>query len=1094
MPDLIPEPGDAVAQAPSPGISPAQVAAPYAEFGDALDKLAGSIDDVAVNTAHAAAQNAVTRDPDGNLQIKQVPFLIGRASVEYARTAQQSYLAQLDPQIQSKVTEASGQYEGRPQEFQGWGDGFVNKLAGQQPTPELQNAVRSMATRYVGETANGLIVRQQHRELASAQDAITTSQQSIENDLTAMVRGGMDESAPEVQSRMADWMRLQNDRRANPAFGYSESQAAYDNEQFLSGLGGAKFLHTVDAIANDTSVDDKGNPKGGIDAALKFSDSILTDTSLNLTFAQRQQYWVKASTELRALKADQHQDRQDAQADGQSLLFSSYSGAPVDPNDVNGVAERLRKAGAPGAANRFLASFVNKPLNDAFGSQPIPVMNAQVLALKGGNVATSPAEMAIIQRESSGNPGKVNQFGYAGLYQFGAPLLSTLGLYKPGAGENIGTWSTTAANEPGKWSGTFNIPGHPEVQTLHDFLTSPAAQKAAYDQHVTAMDNQIVTSGLDKYEGQTVGGVPITHDGLRAMIHLGGVQGTLATLQSGGKINPADANGKSLLDYAQLGFHPPLAANPANIAWLQANRSATLDSAAGTAWRTVMKDYDEKKIIPNDATFNQISDAARITGDAGLLRQMAADHERMTIMNTARGSSLPVQSAMITELQSRAATGDLSPGQAGVLKDLQQQRDAITKGLTENPISTAVANSSGRFNAPAPLDPTQPGSIAAGLQQRVPIARWASQNWQTGSVGLVDKADAGALTAALQSQAGPQVLGSIAQTLKPDDMKLLLGEDSFRTGVIGMSRSGDPAKMNAAYSFMDTLQKQNPLQFDRQFPDALKDLRAWQSNLAFYPPEEAAKRLMQAYDPAQSAARQASDKAADEALKTVSPQKVVSKFSTGWGPFGTGARPPIAEQAGIASGALKADYDQNYKDGFALTGDPSMADSYAVEKLGLKYSLSPTNGNRVMAYAPEKYYPAIGGSRDWMTTQLDAAVAKQLNVKGAPDLTDALASAVEPTATLMDNRSPAERQYGAQRALVSDETTQRDIANRKPPSYRVILQDPNGRWAAMAAADGTPQRFRFDPAEVFAARAAGAEYARPTIQGLQTPLFGGVTP
>jgi hypothetical protein len=358
----------------------------------------------------------------------------------------------------------------------------------------------------------------------------------------------------------------------------------------------------------------------------------------------------------------------------------------------------------------------------------------------------------------------------------------------------------------------------------------------------------------------------------------------------------------------------------------------------------------------------------------------------------------------------------------------------------------------------------------------VPIARWAAQNYETPPLGLLDKADAGALSGALQGQAGPQVLGSIAQTLKPDDMGLLLKDESFRAAVTGMSRSGDPAKMNAAYSFMDTLQKQNPLQFEKDFPDDLKYLRAWQSNLAFYTPDEAAKRLTQALDPAQLAGREAAEKVADEALKSVSPDKVVSKFSTGWGPFGISARAPISEQAGNAAGALKADYDLNYKAGFALTGDPKAADSYAMEKLNLKYAVSPTNNNRVMANAPEYavwpvitrmdpevtandwkiegHYPKIDGSYDWMAKQLDDEVAKHLGVNNALDLTAAFASAVEPTAALMDERTPAERRYAAPRSIVSDEKTERDIAAGNPPSYKIILQDPNGRWGVMTNGGG----------------------------------------
>ena len=155
----------------------------------------------------------------------------------------------------------------------------------------------------------------------------------------------------------------------------------------------------------------------------------------------------------------------------------------------------------------------------------------------------------LAQSESGGNYGVVNKLGYAGKYQFGAPRLEDLGEYTPGQNESVagGKWTGQ------KWSGSFDIPGHPEVKTINDFLASPTAQNAAFQAHVTKMDEEIKSNGLDKYEGQTVAGVPITKEGLYNMLHLGGVGSTSRFLQSGGQDNPKDANGTSILNYAAMG-------------------------------------------------------------------------------------------------------------------------------------------------------------------------------------------------------------------------------------------------------------------------------------------------------------------------------------------------------------------------------------------------------------------------------------------------------------------------------------------------------------------------------------------------------------
>lgn len=162
-------------------------------------------------------------------------------------------------------------------------------------------------------------------------------------------------------------------------------------------------------------------------------------------------------------------------------------------------------------------------------------------------------EDALVQRESGGRPDIVNPLGYAGKYQFGAPLLQTLGVYTPGQGEDLKGWSKTGRDAPGKWSGTFNIPGHPEVRTLEDFKRSPEAQKSAFDLSKTYYDGEIERRGLGEFIGKTVAGVPITKEGLYTGMHLGGAGGVEQTLRSGGSYNAEDANGTTVLNYIKMG-------------------------------------------------------------------------------------------------------------------------------------------------------------------------------------------------------------------------------------------------------------------------------------------------------------------------------------------------------------------------------------------------------------------------------------------------------------------------------------------------------------------------------------------------------------
>jgi hypothetical protein len=153
----------------------------------------------------------------------------------------------------------------------------------------------------------------------------------------------------------------------------------------------------------------------------------------------------------------------------------------------------------------------------------------------------------LVTKESGGNPRAQNDLGYTGIYQFGAPRLSTLGLYTPGANESVGGNSWGGA----KWSGKLNIPDFPEVKTIEDFKNSPAAQKKAFDLHVAKMDEEIEEKGLDKYIGKNVNGVNITRTGLYYMMHLGGAAGAERALT--GRGDAADANGTTVMQYAKMG-------------------------------------------------------------------------------------------------------------------------------------------------------------------------------------------------------------------------------------------------------------------------------------------------------------------------------------------------------------------------------------------------------------------------------------------------------------------------------------------------------------------------------------------------------------
>ena len=89
--------------------------------------------------------------------------------------------------------------------------------------------------------------------------------------------------------------------------------------------------------------------------------------------------------------------------------------------------------------------------------------------------------------------------------------------------------------------------------TPEQFVASPEAQQRVEKWHVDDIKQGVRSTGLDRFVGQAINGIPVTEQGLVNVAHLGGQGGLKQFLESGGKYDPADANGTKLSDYLRMG-------------------------------------------------------------------------------------------------------------------------------------------------------------------------------------------------------------------------------------------------------------------------------------------------------------------------------------------------------------------------------------------------------------------------------------------------------------------------------------------------------------------------------------------------------------
>jgi hypothetical protein len=248
---------------------------------------------------------------------------------------------------------------------------------------------------------------------------------------------------------------------------------------------------------------------------------------------------------------------------------------------------------------------------------------------------TTDAPSSLVTTESGGNfaarndaPGSSGREGHFGRVQFGRDRYDEV--------------VAAGAVPPGMTIEEFGA----------DTPEARAAQQSAEDWHFADIQSTIDSRGLDRYIGQTIGGVVITRDGIVAMAHLGGKGGAAQFLQSNGAYNPNDGpngqGGTSLSDYAQ-------------------RHAGSTTERRGTA----RADYREQVGNTQYQTPSQaqtLLDSVRTSSAAGQTRIDEAEAERIegitqsTIRDTLRDSNITNDQQLQQALFAREDLG-FTPGQ-----------------------------------------------------------------------------------------------------------------------------------------------------------------------------------------------------------------------------------------------------------------------------------------------------------------------------------------------------------------------------------------------------------------------------------------------
>ena len=163
--------------------------------------------------------------------------------------------------------------------------------------------------------------------------------------------------------------------------------------------------------------------------------------------------------------------------------------------------------------------------------------------------------------------------------------------------------------------------------TPQEYANAPEpVQVAVENWHFGDIDRAIDQSGA---LGQTINGIPMTRDALRAVAHLGGIGGMNQFISTQGRYNPSDSFGTSLMEYAQThgGGGMSASGQPVPITGGGGDVVGALASAMSNPW--VAQKYGP--------VINALMDQQMKRGDMQYQQQLAqADPMRQLEMQRAR--------------------------------------------------------------------------------------------------------------------------------------------------------------------------------------------------------------------------------------------------------------------------------------------------------------------------------------------------------------------------------------------------------------------------------------------------------------------------
>ncbi|WWT39915.1 hypothetical protein [Microcystis phage Mwe-JY08] len=1084
------EPRETPIQTAQSQVSAREMAGPGLALADAVGYVAEKLDEALVPANEAMGAAAVERGEDGTLSVRTLPVAFSRSARAYNNAAENGYLATVRQDIDKGLHDLRLKHEMDPDGFDKAATAFVRGATRGAPAT-LRSKLDLIGSSEATQHSRSLRTAKQNLDLRNSKVALTARRSGLIEDMTVLAeQGGTD--TPEFKAKAAELSSLQDTLSGNPLFGYPKELREVEDKRAMEafkaeaimGVGRRMFLETGDQ-----------------EKTARFLDEALSEPGLNLTMEQRDAYKATAMRRVGTANAMRQEQAREFLNEARNLDEAYRRGEKLDDARVDAVVENLRRLKQFRQAETLEAAREVARLAPIIESGTPEQRRDALASLRARATGGGSVVDRIVNAESAGRSDARNPNSTA-----------------TGAGQFIeSTWLTMIkTNRPDLAAGKSDA----EILALRTNSALSREMTARY-----AQDNAARLRDA---------GLPVT-DGTVYLSHFAGSAGARALLRADPNADAAtvmsQASGGRTSREALIKANPFLANMTAGgaIAWAERKMGgagggssvydtpvwaetvkrvqASYDAKVREIWEPIKQAYSDG-VKPTAQEMEALTTMVPLSSDAKLREEI-----RATIEAEARGAALgnmtaPDLRAALDAAEQAAQAGGLGPADRELRKQAEAHLKSVETTLKDDPLARARVDAYARELGPEavksvePLRVGAPDMVTAQLQQREKVARFVSRMDGVEIPSLLRPGDVAAVRQALQQGDGAAVSAFFAgfQAMPDDVVFATLAGKSMKDIIEGLPNTTDPGKFIAAMSGLDQLYARSPDRFRAAFgEDAVRKLQNYQAGVAFDRPEDIAKRLARREDGGQSQIRVELERQADGLAKDLTTSEIAGALPSA-PTFGDA----LSDDPNV-NRALAADYRRLFRERFVETnGDADLAKKQATERLGQVWKVSPANGGKIMRFAPEAAYPAIGGSHEWIGKQIQEALRER--VYGRPwDTADPGLAAEMP----LQQSAPAESaavippqlgtrgMEGPERDLMGDaprevmalpvgaaaspsvrqpaipgdpikytivptRQTESDLAAGRPPEYRIVYSDP--RTGLMVDLP----RVRFDPAKAMA--------------------------